>query len=46
MLYGQKINKIIHESIDAVLPDVAVKEALGNINLEGRIHIIAIGKAA
>lgn len=46
MLYEQKINKIIYESIDAVLPDVAVKEALGNINLEGRIHIIAIGKAA
>lgn len=42
----EKVNIIISESIDAVLPDVAVKNALKNIALEGNIHLIAIGKAA
>ena len=41
-----RIEKIVSSSIDAVLPDKAVREALASLKLEGKVHIIAIGKAA
>ena len=37
---------IINQSIQAVLPDKAVINALSNMDIAGDIHIIAIGKAA
>lgn len=43
---NEVINKIITTSIEAVLPDKAVQKALCELELEGDIHIIAIGKAA
>lgn len=43
---NELINKIVSASIEAVLPDKSVEEALASLNLEGNIHIIAIGKAA
>ena len=40
------IDKIVNTSIEAVLPDKSVKEALAQIKLSGNVHIISIGKAA
>ena len=40
------IEKIITDSIEAVLPDKSVEEALATLELKRNIHIIAIGKAA
>lgn len=40
------INKIISTSIEAVLPDKSVIDALQNLELYGNIHTISIGKAA
>lgn len=40
------INKIIFDSLESVMPDKSVINALSKIELEGNIHIIAIGKAA
>lgn len=37
---------IIKSSLEAVLPDEAVKAALSGRKLSGRLHLIAIGKAA
>lgn len=37
---------IINQSIQAVLPDKAVTNALSKMDIDGKIHIIAIGKAA
>ena len=38
---------IIKKSIDAVLPDEAVKRALENKNFgNGRVRLVAVGKAA
>ena len=42
----ERVNKIVSSAIEAVLPDKSVKEALGQIKLDGNIHIISIGKAA
>ncbi|GHU77769.1 D-glycerate 2-kinase [Clostridia bacterium] len=39
-------NAIIHESIQAVLPDAAVRRALSNVQFNGGITVVAIGKAA
>lgn len=39
-------NQIIKESIAAVLPDSAVKKALNNMELTGRVVLAAVGKAA
>lgn len=41
-----KIKYIVNSSIEAVMPDKAVEEALASLELKGSIHIIAIGKAA
>ena len=38
--------EIIRCSIASVLPDEAVRSALSEAELEGRLHVIAIGKAA
>lgn len=43
---NELIDKIVSTSIEAVLPDRSVREALASIKIEGNIHIIAIGKAA
>lgn len=43
---NDKIKYVVNTSIEAVLPDKAVKEALASLELKGNIHIIAIGKAA
>lgn len=40
------IDKIVSSAIEAVLPDKSVEEALSSLQLEGNVHIIAIGKAA
>lgn len=37
---------IARSAIAAVLPDVAVKEALGNVKFPGRVYVVAVGKAA
>ena len=42
----KRLNKIIDDSIRAVLPDKSVVDALTTLKLEGNVHIIAIGKAA
>ncbi len=39
-------DQIIKESIAAVLPDSAVKKALDNMELTGRVVLVAVGKAA
>ncbi len=38
--------KIIHSSIERVLPDIAVKRALEGQSFTGKVIVIAIGKAA
>ena len=43
---NEAINKIVSASIEAVLPDKSVEDALASLELKGNIHIIAIGKAA
>lgn len=43
---NELIDKIISASIEAVLPDKSVEDALASIELNGNIHVIAIGKAA
>ena len=40
------INKIISTSIEAVLPDKSVIDALQKLELYGNVHTISIGKAA
>lgn len=40
------IDRIISTSIGAVLPGPSVENALNKLELQGNIHIIAIGKAA
>ena len=42
----EQIDKIITSSIEAVLPDKSVEDALASLEFEGNIHVIAIGKAA
>lgn len=39
-------DQIVHSSIQAVLPDEAVKRALRNAELTGRVILVAAGKAA
>ncbi len=39
-------NLIIKNAIDSVLPDMAVKSQLSNLNLDGEFFVLAIGKAA
>lgn len=39
-------DRIISSAITAALPDNAVRRALDELELEGRVHIVAIGKAA
>lgn len=41
-----KAEKIAFHAINAVLPDAAVKKALRDIKLSGRIVLVAVGKAA
>lgn len=43
---SELVDKIVKSSMEAVLPDKSVIETLSNLELEGNIHIIAIGKAA
>ena len=43
---NERIDKIVSSAIEAVLPDKSVEEALSSLQLEGNVHIIAIGKAA
>ena len=38
--------QIAREAIAAVLPDAAVRRALGNMRFPGRIWLVAAGKAA
>ncbi|WP_352401050.1 glycerate kinase [Anaerotignum sp.] len=38
--------KIIHSSIESVLPDIAVKRALEGLSFRGKVIVVAIGKAA
>lgn len=47
MSLRQDANKIIKASIDAVLPDEAVRSALlDKGDFEGRVYLVAVGKAA
>ena len=39
-------DQIVREAIDAVLPDEAVRRALGAMRLSGRVRLVAAGKAA
>lgn len=45
-LFRAHANIIINETIHAVLPDVAVKRALSQMHFEGRVILVAVGKAA
>lgn len=42
----QNANQIISASIQAVLPDEAVRRALKDFHPEGRVFLVAVGKAA
>lgn len=42
----EEIKIIINEAINSVLPEQSVERILNKISLSGKIHIIAIGKAA
>ena len=39
-------DRIVREAVSAVLPDEAVRRALGNIRFSGRVLLVAAGKAA
>ena len=39
-------DEIIKQALTAVQPDAAVRSALASAELHGRIHLVAIGKAA
>ena len=39
-------DQIVREAIEAVLPDEAVRRALGGMRLSGRVRLVAAGKAA
>lgn len=42
----QDAHTILSDAIQSVLPQTAVQQALSNIHLTGRLHVIAVGKAA
>lgn len=42
----KQAEQIVVHAINAVLPDAAVKKALANIQLTGRVVLVAVGKAA
>lgn len=42
----QQATQITRDAIAAVLPDAAVKRALADAGLQGRIRLAAVGKAA
>ena len=42
----KQAEQIVAHAINAVLPDAAVKKALANIQLTGRVVLVAVGKAA
>ena len=47
MTLREEANYIIHEAIQAVLPDEAVRQALKAKEFdEGKIYMVAVGKAA
>ena len=44
--FREEANIIIGETIHAVLPDVAVQRALSEMHFDGRVILVAVGKAA